>query len=438
MQYFKPGQRVRTELSGRECEVVQLLGSGGQGEVYSASLDGQLVALKWYARESATPKQRAALTKIVESGPPNERFLWPLDLATSRQRSEFGYIMPLRPPEYAGLAPLMKGRVRASFRALATAGLQLADSFLQLHSKGLCYCDISFGNVFFNPTNGDVLICDNDNVTVNRSVVDGIMGTPRFMAPEIVRREALPSTQTDLFSLAVLLFSMFNVHHPLEGVKETAIHCLDLAAQTKLYGVSPVFIFDPQDDSNRPDPNYHQTVLQRWPLFPQFFRDLFVRSFTDGIRDAEHGRVRESEWRQAMVRLRDSIVYGPTNAENFYCEQYRKRNNGQLPPCWLAGTPPAVPYRIEIGKQTIVLNHDSKLYPHHIDDARMWDFGEPAAEVSRHPKNPNMWGLKNLSKRRWAATNSKNELVDVEPGRNVGLAEGTQIDFGASKGVVRR
>jgi serine/threonine protein kinase len=44
-----------------------------------------------------------------------------------------------------------------------------------------------------------------------------VKGTPRFMAPEIVRGEALPSTVSDLYSLAVFLFHIFMHGHPLEG-----------------------------------------------------------------------------------------------------------------------------------------------------------------------------------------------------------------------------
>jgi serine/threonine protein kinase len=45
----------------------------------------------------------------------------------------------------------------------------------------------------------------------------GIRGTDRFMAPEIVRGEALPSVKTDPYSLSVLLFYLLMVHHPLAG-----------------------------------------------------------------------------------------------------------------------------------------------------------------------------------------------------------------------------
>jgi DNA-binding helix-hairpin-helix protein with protein kinase domain len=438
MELLRPRQRVRAELSGSPCEVECFLGGGGQGEVYRVSLAGTPLAVKWYFPHTASRAQRAALEALVQSGPPNDKFLWPLELASADGVPGFGYLMLLRGPEYAGIVALMKGRARPTFRALATAGMELADSFLQLHARGLCYRDISFGNVFFNPQTGGVLICDNDNVTVNRSAGSvGVLGTPRFMAPEIVRGEAQPSTETDLFSLAVLLFYMFLLHHPLEGKKEAAIRCFDLPAQRKLYGSEPLFVFDPADPSNRPDPTYHQTVLGRWPIYPRFLQDLFTQSFTRGLSDPSQGRVRESEWRQAMARLRDAIVYGPTGAENFYCVEQVKQH-GKLRPCWATGQEIPLPFRIQIGRHLVVLNPDTKLYPHHVDDARLWDFREPVAEVQRHPSKPGLWGLKNLGKDRWLAATPAGESREVEPGRSISLAAGTKVNFGSAEGEMLR
>jgi len=85
--------------------------------------------------------------------------------------------------------------------------------------------------------------------------------------------------------------------------------CLDVPAMNQLYGTEPVFIFDPGDDSNRPVPGYQDNAIVSWPIYPQFLRDLFTKSFTSGIKDPKNGRVRESEWRIAMVKLRDSIIY---------------------------------------------------------------------------------------------------------------------------------
>jgi hypothetical protein len=132
IQIFKPGQMVRACSSGVECRIEQLIGGGAQGEVYRVTASGRPLALKWYFAHSATPRQRASIENIVRKGPPNNRFLWPLELAASDRLSGFGYIMPLREERYRGVADLMKRRIDPRFHALATAGFELAHSFLQL------------------------------------------------------------------------------------------------------------------------------------------------------------------------------------------------------------------------------------------------------------------------------------------------------------------
>src|SRR5262245_53473833 len=250
-QILKPKQQVQTVASRSVCVVEEFLGGGGQGEVYRATLGNQTVALKWYYPAAATVEQQKALENLIKAGAPSDPFLWPAELVQSSTTRGFGYLMPLRDPRFRGIVDMMKRRIEPGFRALVTAGLELSHSFLQLHAKGLCYRDISFGNAFFDPANGEILICDNDNVAVDDGSPTGVYGTPRFMAPEIVRGEAVPSTQTDLFSLAVLLFYIFMMHHPLEGKKELAIKCLDLPAMKKLYGTEPLFIFDPSTNRMR-------------------------------------------------------------------------------------------------------------------------------------------------------------------------------------------
>ncbi len=449
-ELLKTGQVVQTEISGQPCMVEKFLGGGGQGEVYQAQWAGGSFALKWYYPQTATTDQREALNNLVkDQQSPSEAFLWPLDMAFAPGVPGFGYIMRLREPRFKGLLDLMNNRIDPKFRVLVTVGLGLADSFFKLHAKGLCYRDISFGNAFFDPESGEVAICDNDNVTTNRSPKVSVLGTPEFMAPEIVRREALPSRQTDWYSLSVLLFFIFHIHHPLKGKRVLSIHCWDLPSQEKILGTEPLFIFDPDDPSNRAvDRSFNMdgstegghNALLYWPIFPQFLRDTLLRAFTTGLKDPENGRVTEGEWRKVLSQLRDAIFYCAwCGSENFYDPDAVKAARGKPGACWNKGCKKELrlPFRIRMGKVIVMLPHDGKLYPHHLDPSKDFDFANVCAEVSTHPTDPNIWGLKNCSGGKWVAKMPDGSVKDIEPGRSVRLADKTKVNFGKVEGEIR-
>ena len=434
---LSPGETIETG-PGTKYHVDKLIGAGGQGEVYQVTADGAAFALKWYYAETATDTQLETLRVLIEKGTPDDRFLWPTDLVAARSKPGFGYLMALRKARYRGVSALLTRKVTPSLRAIVSACINLADAFLQLHAEGLCYRDISQGNVFFDPDSGDILICDNDNVGVDGGQTS-ILGTPRFMAPEVVRREAMPSTQTDLFSLAVLLFLMLMNHHPLDGRKEAEIHCFDLKAMIHLYGQSPVFIFDPANDSNRPINGFpnHQNAFVFWPIYPKFVQDQFVRSFTDGLRDPVHGRVREGVWRTDLRKLRDSIFYCQCQAENFYDASALRAGAGAMPHCWRCSKELVLPPRIRIGRTIIMLTPEAKLFGYHLNETGAQDAARPVAEVSRHPSDPSRIGLKNLTAKSWTATLRDGAVRVVDPGRSLTLTPDTHIQFGRAEGQIR-
>lgn len=440
---LQPGQELAVDGTRARCRVVKLLGGGSQGEVYEATLDGSPVALKWYFPSWATVGQRRALQGLVARPSPTPAFLWPLALVTVPGMDTYGYVMPLLESRFHPMSELMRRAVEADFRALTTAGFHLAHNFLALHAQGLCYRDISFGNVALDPDTGDVMIADNDNVAVDGAGLSGVLGTPRFMAPEVVRGEAVPGTQTDLWSLAVLLFYLFVMHHPLEGERERVDEPLDLSAMNSLYGKNAVFIFDPVDESNRPLATAHENAYVFWPLYPDFVRRLFIRAFTAGLRDPVGGRVREGEWRQAMVALRDLIVgciycgaqnfADPGGGPNF---SMPSEPRPAAPDCWSCRRPLELPMHIAVGRSIVMLNKDALLHAHHTEPSRRFDFGTPVAEVCRHPNDPNVLGLRNLSTRSWRCVLEGGSAHQVGPGHAVRLAPGSTIDFGETRGRI--
>ena len=57
--------------------------------------------------------------------------------------------------------------------------------------------------------------------------------------------------------------------------------------------------------------------------------------------------------------------------------------------------------------------------------------GTVVAEVGRNPNDPNVLGLKNMSRNGWTATLANRDQLQIAPGRNVRVAAGTKIAFGS-------
>lgn len=432
MTLLKVGEKLPS-IHGRAYTIIRFIASGGQGEVYEVQdkAGGKSWALKWYFKHSATDYQKKLVERLVSRGKPDHRFLWPLDMIM--QKNSFGYIMDLRPDNYKSILDLMKRRAEPTFASLCMAGINLADSYRSLHSQGLCYRDISFGNLFFNPADGDVLICDNDNVTINKDSEGGTEGTPRFIAPEIITKREHPSTSTDLYSMAVLLFYMFMLHHPLEGEIEANIKCLDTKAMEKIYGKDPIFIWDPVNKSNRPVPGYQENAIIFWQIYPPYIRDLFTRAFTAGLRDPDK-RIVEKQWKEAIANLRNSIMYcSYCSSENFYDLAKVKANEPHL--CWHCKGKINLPPRIKIGSQLVMLNQDSLIYPHHIKGN--FDFTNPLGKINQHPTQIGRWGLTNTGTENWTFTKQNGDSVIVAPGKSAPLQTGAKINFGPIEGEMK-
>ncbi|MCL1997739.1 MAG: protein kinase [Turicibacter sp.] len=416
--------------------IVRFIASGGQGEVYEVEdkKSGKRYALKWYFKHSATDYQKKLITRLISRGAPDRRFLWPLDMVEQEGKNGlFGYIMDLRPIEYKSILDLMKRRAEPTFAALCMAGINLADGYQSLHSQGLCYRDISFGNLFFNPADGDVLICDNDNVTVNQDADGNTEGTPRFIAPEIIISKAYPSTLTDLYSMAVLLFYMLMLHHPLEGAIEANIKCLDGKAMEKIYGKDPVFIWDPQNSANRPIPGYQDNAILFWNIYPAHIKKLFTTAFTVGLKNPNK-RIVENQWKEAIMQLKNSIMYcNYCGRENFYDLQRVKAKETHN--CWGCNGAINLPPRIKIGSNLVMLNHNTELFVHHIKNN--YDFTTPIGKIAKHPQNPNRWGLTNLTQDNWTFINKNNESTIVPPSKNAPLQPDSKINFGAAEGQIK-
>ncbi len=432
MPLLSPGEKLTSIYSKETCTVGDLLGEGTQGEVYRVRFSGGVYVLKCYKKSYLKHDAglRERLDQAIQLGSPSPSFIWPFDLVQRSPASGLGYLMPLIEPRFVRFTELLNGSVAPSFSSVCTTGIQLSHNFLRLHSKGLCYKDINFGNIFFDPANGDVRIADNDNVDIDGRP-GAISGSRNFMAPEVVCKEAPPSRLTDLYSLAVLLFYTLMINHPLVGKRELDMGALTEENMNRLFGTDPLFVFDPDDRSNAPVPGYHDNALAFWPVYPQFVRDLFIRSFTEGLRDPVNGRVQEGEWRTAFCQLKDSIfACALCGNANFYDAE--QAASGALGACWSCNSVPPFPPRMRVGTHVVMLRPGIQLLTHHLEGWAKYDLDRAQAEVIGEPLR-----LCNLSTRSWIARLPDNSVRSIGPGEVLPLSSGVKIDFGRVEGRVR-
>lgn len=315
MRTLQVGTRLQT-MFGKEVRVVRQLGSGGQGVVYEIRYGGVPKAFKWFFQDAMLEKKEFIenLRRNIQAGPPNKGkldsksaiFLWPQDMVQTSDGG-LGYVMDLCPAGWLQFMDILidPGQVKDYYRRVVDVSLSLIDSFNVLHNAGLCYQDINDGNFFMDPSARQlcVAICDCDNVAPP-NVDIGILGHPDFMAPEVVMRQSKPTIQSDLHSLAVLLYFLLIFAHPLVGKRGAR---RDEETDMHLFGTNPLFVFDLTNASNRPLENDENSRIN-WSCLPSHMKSIFRRAFSQEALSDPGRRPKENDWLRELALFRSEIT----------------------------------------------------------------------------------------------------------------------------------
>ena len=314
---LQQGMAVST-TNGTIYHIDKQISEGGQGWTYLATGPYGPKCLKIYKPEMLQrfPSIMDSLKRKLPKPPPFNGYVWPQEIFDSVDIK--GYVMDFVDSSYVLMTKFLlakkQGGVR--FKDLKTtidAMLSLVSAFNILHQTGYNYQDLSIGNFMINPETGDVKIIDNDNVSVE-GTASGILGTPGYIAPEVLAMKSIPSINSDRFSLSVILFLLLMHGHPLEG-KRFLVELLAEDQNRALYCTDPVFVFDPQNHCNALSPDkqpQHAYMEQLWNWLPNDVKELFQRAFSrETMLENPSQRPTESEWERVLIKFRSDIITCP-------------------------------------------------------------------------------------------------------------------------------
>ncbi len=447
MVELKIGQQVDLEFGGK-ATVSDIIGSGGQGTVYQVDFNGMKWALKWYDIDKIRkPKDfRENIKNNIADGAPSKRFLWPKYLTKELPDGSFGYLMELKPDSFDSFVDILntyklvidpftgrasKKSVRfASLYAMVTAVINIVNAFRQLHRSGKSYQDLNDGGFFINVDTGAVLVCDCDNIAPEGSNF-GIGGKPGYMAPEVVRGVAKPDVQTDKYSLAVVLFKLLFRGDPMEGEKVVRDVCLTESSELKHYGQNALFVYDPDDASNRPVRGIHDNVIKFWRVYPDYIKEAFVRSFTVGISDPNK-RIIENEWQELFIRLRSEIIMCSCGRTNF-TSMFEKptENIYKCPKCGMSF--PTMSFSNSNSRVPLYLGR--KFFECEINPD-CDDFLNVIGELVENKLRPGVLGIKNCSEKTWRVKMPDGIFHDVISGKGCPIWKELEIDFGGVRAKI--
>lgn len=335
--------------------------------------------------------------------------------------------------------------------------IQIARAVKRLHAAGLAHSDLSYKNVLVDPHGGRAAVIDCDGLVVPGKYPPDVVGTPDFIAPEVLKtrslqkndpQKELPNIKTDRHALAVLIYMYLLYRHPLRGGK---VHDMDSAKDEELtMGAKALFIEHPTDKSNRPKVNQlHPSELPQgdinklpYTICGPYLKDLFDKAFIEGLHDPKK-RPTADEWLTALVKTTDlmqpcdnpnceSKWFVFDNTTKPHCPFCGKEFHGVLPVLNFYYSPRHGTFNPE--NYRLMVYHHQSLYKWHVNR-----FVFPNERLSDEDKRP--VGDFHFHNGKWILINrrlndlwDKDKDVKIEINQAVELTEGKKILLGRQDG----
>lgn len=326
------GEKVR--INGKEYLLAERLGGGLEGYVYNVTgYPGYVI--KIINDEKMSQGQRNQVYEhlkwLRDLGARNKKIRQCMTVPKALLDDYLGYIM-IKASEHDSLkkyitVPDEPGVFdewyvkNYTFKKRYQIIVNLFRALREIHLSGLIFTDLSPNNIMVHNKENQIVFIDTDNTRRRSDMYQGVLGTPGYMAPEVYRTPDAElakaynidtgllsncgrlTTETDIFSAAVMAFQLLTLQHPFigdeieEGTPEDEEKALEIktdyifkegTTNTSTYGLTTRF-----EDITTAE-----------------IRTLFKRAFDVG-RDNPSLRPTAEEFLEAFQNALDSIVVCP-------------------------------------------------------------------------------------------------------------------------------
>lgn len=322
--------------------------------------------------------------------------------------------------------------------------IRISRAVKRMHAAGLAHSDLSYKNVLIDPVSGNAAIIDIDGLVVPGKYPPDVLGTPDFIAPEVIASKhlplndpnrKLPSIATDRHALAVMIYMYLFYRHPLRGSK---VYDLDSTKDEELsMGIKALFIEHPTNTDNRLKSNQlspdqlPQADPQKIPytVCGPYLKEMFDRAFIQGLHTPSL-RPTADEWEQALLKTVDLMqpCQNPKCWHKWFvfdntfkpqCPFCNTLYSGQLPILNLYSSRGDGKFTPD--NYRLMVYNNQYLYPWHVNRNI-----SPNEKITNEQKKP--MGYFVFHNNKWLLVNQR--LVDLEDkSENIKIAIGSAVEL---------
>ncbi len=332
-----------TLKDGRTVEYLSdMIGEGGMKQVFFTADKKSVVCFFKDQNVARDPNRMARLEAILDKYNPTTHptmgqhylnlFCWPTGIVI---KPKFGVMTPAYDSNFFFQSGPFKGKEKVG-KWFSSSKLRkmlppeelcdwlrylqickrMASAIGKMHMTGLAHSDLSCNNVLIDPTKARCSVIDIDSLVVPGVYPPDVLGTPNYVAPEVLStnhlpvndpKRILPSNQTDLHAMAVLFYEYLLRRHPLKGPKVNSPTSAEEDERLSM-GEKALFIENPNDNSN------HWSRGKGWPsleptcdVLGPHLKNLFHQAFVDGLHNPK-ARPIATAWERALDLSMDLII----------------------------------------------------------------------------------------------------------------------------------